>query len=180
MLAGSRSEVLVINALERLPTQLAEIENWESARTVNLPWVEHLKADEILILRNEASDALPRLRELLRERLTEPTEGHGNRLHQAVADLRSQVLEVESELEGLKLGKERNYRVGMSGLATSFIIYGLATQSPAVVATSLAALLATLAHMRTAERAHDAARTKLVSTPAYALLKARQILARRA
>ena len=131
------------------------------------------------MLRDEASKALPRLRELLRTRVNEPDDDKSNRLGQTVAELRSQALEVEAELDGLKPKKERNYKLGMTGLAASFVIYGLATQSPAVVATSLATLLATFAHLRNAERAHDAEATRLVSTPSYALLKARQILAKR-
>jgi hypothetical protein len=96
-----------------------------------------------------------------------------------VSELRSQALEVQSELEGLKLGKEKKYRAGMLGLAMSFVIYGVATQSPAVTATSIATLLAALAHLRDTERKQDSQHEQLLSTPAYALLRAKELLRRR-
>jgi hypothetical protein len=179
LLAGSRVETMAINALDKNSPSLTEIENWEKIRTVHLPWISYLTADEVLKLREEASTALPRLREQLKMKISDPSAQGEKSLIHSVNELRAQALEVESELDSLHLPRERNYRAGLAGLAMAFVVYGLATQTPAIMATSLAALLATLAHLRGAEREHDAAQTKLVSTPGYALLKAREILARR-
>ena len=178
MLAGSRAETLVISTLDRKAPRFSELENWERLRTVHLPWVANLTSEEVLALRGEASMALPRLRELLKSQLVEP-QAPNKAITETVAELRAQALEVQTELNALKLPKERNYRAGMLGLAMAFVIYGVASQSPPLAATSIAALLATLGHLRAAEREHDSELTKLVSTPAYALLKAKEIIGRR-
>lgn len=175
LLAGSRTEVLALGHLDRNAPSLAEIEDWERLRTVELPWTHQLSADEVIRLRNEAGTALPRLRELLRRRLAE-NQSNQCTVQQIIEELRAEALQVEVELDSLHFRKERNYRAGMSGLAMSFVAYGIASQSPAVLATSLAALLATLAHLRGAERDLDTQRTKLVAKPGYALLTARRIL----
>jgi hypothetical protein len=179
LLAGSRAETLVIATLEETAPSLGEVENWEKIRTVHLPWVDFLTAEEILMLRQEASKALPRLRELLRSRLSDPSTGSGQSLSETVGELRAQALDVQSELDALSLPRERNYRAGMVGLAMAFVIYGMASAAAPVVATSVAALLATLAHLRNAERDHDAKLEKVVATPGYALLKAREIISER-
>lgn len=179
LLAGSRAEALIISTLDKSGPSLREVEDWERLRTVHLPWVDYLSAEEVLVLREEAGKALPRLRELLGKRLTKVTDEDNQTLSETISELRSQALEVESELDALKLPKERNYRAGMAGLAMAFVIYGLATQSSPVIATSVAGLLGTLVHLRNAEREQDSQLTKIVSTPAYALLKAREILSRR-
>lgn len=128
-----------------------------------------------MTLRQEASKALPRLRELLRTELILPA-ADDKKVEEVVAQLRSQALEVDAELDALRLPKERHFRVGMGGLAMSFVVYGLATQSPQLIAGSLAALLATLVHLRNTERNHDSEVAKLTSKPAYALLRARQLV----
>lgn len=178
MLAGSRAETLVISTLDRKAPTFSELENWERLRTIHLPWVANLTSEEVLLLRGEASKALPRLRELLKSQLVEP-QAPNKTITETVAELRAQALEVQTELDALKLPKERNYRAGMLGLAMAFVIYGVASQSPPLAATSIAALLATLGHLRSAEREHDSEVTKLVSTPAYALLKAKEIITSR-
>lgn len=178
MLSGSRSETLVISVLDDSGPKLSQLENWEKLRTVHLPWIADLTPDEVLILREEASTALPRLRELLRTQLLE-TGDQNNSVSKVIGELRAQALEVESELGALKLPKERNYRAGMLGLAMAFVIYGIASQSPPLAGTSIAALLATLGHLRSTEREHDKEQTKLVSAPAYALLKAKEIVSTR-
>ncbi len=178
MLAGSRAETLVISTLDRKAPSFAQLEDWERLRTVHLPWVANLTPQEVLALRGEASTALPRLRELLRTQLATPSDD-STPLVETISELRAQALEVQSELDALHLPRERNYRAGMVGLAMAFVVYGIASQSPPLVGTSIAALLATFAHLRSAEREHDAEVTKLVSTPAYALLKAKEILSRR-
>ena len=176
LLAGSRVETLVISQLDGAAISLQEIEHWERLRTVHLPWIHELTTDEVLRLRQEADKALPRLRELFRKRLSEPSADPSKQIAGTVAELRSEAIEVQDELDALGLPKERNYRAGMAGLAMAVVIYGLASQVPAVEATSLAALLATLAHLRERESKLDKQEADLLATPSYALLKARQLL----
>jgi hypothetical protein len=178
LLTGSRSEALVISTLDKAAPKLSEIEDWERLRTVELPWIERLSCEEVLRLREDANIALPRLRELLRKELIASSKD-SKEVPTVVAELRNQALEVEAELSALTLPKERRFRAGMSGLAMSFVVYGFATQSPHLMAASMAGLLATLAHLRSTERDHDNKVATLTSKPAYALLRARQILKNR-
>lgn len=175
LLTGSRSEALVIGTLDKSVPKLSEIEDWERLRTINLPWLGALTCEEVLRLREEADTALPRLRELLRTQLIVASD-ENKEIPTVVADLRSQSLEVEAELNSLNLPKESRFRAGMAGLAMSFVVYGFATQSPHLMAASMATLLATLVHLRNTERDHDSEVATLTSKPAYALLKAKQIL----
>ena len=64
------------------------------------------------------------------------------------------------------------------GLAFSLVLYGLTSGAPGVVATGVGALLATLAHLHIGERESEREHYKLISRPAYVLLKAREILSR--
>lgn len=180
VVSGSRVEVLYLKEIEKqAPKASTQIQNWEAMRTVHLPWVDKLSAEEVLILREEADKALPRLRELLSTKLNQPTDDSDKAAKDIVHELRSQAFEVEAELSGLDLNKERRYQAGLGSLAMSFVIYGFASGVPAVTATSIAGLLAALAHLRTSERDLLAKKEKAVTLPAFALLKAREILQRR-
>jgi hypothetical protein len=176
LLAGSRIEPLFLAHLEGQVPSPIEIENWEKLRTINLPWLGKLNAEEVLKLRESAEIALPRLRELLAAKLSKPSEQNTNNASEIIADLKAQVLDVEAELNSLNLMKERKYKIGMIGLSMAFVIYGLASGVPPLQAGSIATLLATLAHIRNAERDLDTKAKVLMSRPAFALLKAKRIL----
>jgi len=179
LVAESRLETLYINELRREVVKFRDIYQWESERSIKLPWVSELTTNELLRLREEASDALPKLRTLLSQKLNNVGE---DQVKNIVEELRAQVTEVENEFTKLSLPKEARYRVGMSTLAASFVVYGLiagATGSPGAAATSIAGLLATAAHLRGTEREQDAKVAGLKCMPAFVLLKAKSLLQRR-
>jgi hypothetical protein len=176
MLAGSRVEPLFLSRLERSAPAVDELEHWESLRTLHLPWIHELSVEEVLRLREEAHLALPRLREMLDRRLNTPVHDSAEKVRETISELREQAAEVEAELGGLELGKERNYRAGMGGLAMLFVVYAVASGVPQLQAGGIGALLATLAHLRSTERAQAAELAKLASKPAFALFKAKRII----
>lgn len=175
LLAGSRLEPLVLARLDKESPSPADLADWEAVRSIELPFLHQLTADELLVLRSKADRALPRLRELLLTKVSTPS-GRGGNVRSVVEELRSQVVEVEQELAGLRLPRERRYQVGMGALSLTLVLYGLASAVPEAAVGSVAALMAMLAHLHHSEQQHDAAVTKLESSPAYALLKGRQIV----
>ena len=178
LLFGSRIEPLVLSQLDQELLPPSQVAEWERLRTFALPWLHDLRPDELLQLRQEAGVALPRLRELLVHRVAVPSSTNRS-IPTIIEELRDQVLEVEDEFAALKLGRERRYRAGMGALAMLFVLYGAASGAPHLVAGSVAAFLATLAHLRGTERQQDDSVERLVARPAYALYKGKQILERR-
>jgi hypothetical protein len=154
---------------------MEQLQRWESLRTVELPWLHELTAEEIIRLREEAGRALPRLRDLILSRVTSPTAEPCN-VSDVIAELRDQAAEVENEFESLNLVRQRRFGAGVGALAMLMVVYGFASHVPQVVGTAGAALLAILAHLRNTEREQDATLSMLEARPAYALLKAKQLV----
>ena len=179
VLSGSRHESLVFAEIQETRPPLNHIDNWETLRSVNLPWISELSPNDILLLRNESKNALPQLRRLLSEKLNTPSERTEAHIRKVVLELQAQAAEVQAELEGLALTKERRYRLGMGGLGISFVIYGLFIGHPTVAATGIASMLALLAHLRSHEISNDKKIAKLSTTPGFVLFKAKQILTKR-
>lgn len=115
LVAGSRTDVLCLAEIEGRSPDLADIERWEARRDLRLPWLSELTTEQIIRLRQEAKLVLPRLRELLRNRLEEAGEENENRVRNLLAELRSQAVEVENELRGLGLQKKDRHRTAMGG-----------------------------------------------------------------
>lgn len=178
VLASSRAELLCVASITDRRMSLTGIDQWEATRSVELPWIHELTPAECLLLRREAQTALPRLRFMLMSRLqsgkTTPTN-----VNTLVAELRAQTAEVEEEIRSIEKLGEGRYRLAVSGLGLAIVLYGLASGVPAVASAGLAGLLASLAHAQVGARGTAEKRAKIVSTPAFALLKARQILSRR-
>jgi len=176
VVSGSRHESLVFAEIQKTRPPLNHIDNWETLRSVNLPWITELSPNDILLLRNESKNALPQLRRLLSEKLNTPNEYTEVHIRNVVLELQAQAAEVQAELEGLTLSKERRYRLGMGGLGISFVIYGLFLGHPTVAATGIASMLALLAHLRSHEISNEKEIAKLSTTPGFVLFKAKQIL----
>lgn len=174
LVAGSRIEPLVLSHLDGDLPRPSEIQHWESLRTVELPWLHDLNADEVIRLRQEASIALPRLRDLLLKRVASPDATAS--LGSLIDELRDQVSQVEDELAGINLARQRRYASGMGVVSMLFVIYGLSSGAPQLAATSIATFFATLAHLRSTERDHDAAVARIEAKPGYALFKGKKIV----
>lgn len=174
--AGSRLENLYLSEIDNNCPNINQIENWEALRTIDLPYIKELSIEEILVLREEAQYSLPAFRQLLGRRLREDNGNSESILLGIVDELREQQNEVQTEINSLSLAKEKKYKLGMSGLALSFVIYSLYSAQAPVMAASVASLLATLAHLRTGERECEKKISHIQSKPAFTLFKAKEIL----
>lgn len=172
--SGSRMGLLALRNIEDRAPDIADIENWEAIRSVSLPWVRGLAPAEVVRLREEAGTALPRLRTLLQTRLATVGSDDDDAVAEIVSELRSEATEVESELRGLKLTKEKGFRALSGTLGLTIAIYGLAAGfvAPAV---GLGSLLSLLGLIHSAERSDDREHEQLTSRPGYVLLRARAI-----
>ncbi|RJR44174.1 MAG: hypothetical protein C4576_13395 [Desulfobacteraceae bacterium] len=178
LVSASRQESLVLTEIQKRRPPLNHVDDWEQLRSVNLPLIGELTPNEILILRNESRNALPRLRKLLSEKLNVPQKRREDQIRSVISELQAQAEEVEVELAGLSPAKERKYRFGMGALGISFVLYGFSLGSAGVAATSIASLLALLAHLRSHERTDEKEVTKVSAMPGFVLFKAREILNR--
>ncbi|MFN7982429.1 MAG: hypothetical protein U0Q11_11270 [Vicinamibacterales bacterium] len=176
VLSSARAELLCFTESDGHRPNTMNVENWENARTVSLPWIGELTPSEAIVLREEAKTSLPRLRALLAKNLngTKPSD-----VTSVVADLRAQAAECQAEVQMVRGLGENRYRLATEGLGVSLVVYGLASATAAAITAGLAGFLAALAHAQTA--AHETANRKLrvQSSPAYALVKAREIIERR-
>lgn len=177
LLAASRLELLSLSDLAAARPRLGTIQRWEGKRALDLPWIHSLTPAECLILREEAKVALPALRALLAARLG--GDGKGTTPAQVAAELQAQVAEVEAELMSIERIGTMRYRIAMEGLSFAMVLYGLAVATPVVAVTGLAGVLASLAHVQSSARADDEKTTKLAASPAFALVKAKQIVGAR-
>ncbi|MGD1046660.1 MAG: hypothetical protein ABR936_15235 [Bacteroidota bacterium] len=177
LLAKSRLELLSLADLSDVRPNLSNIEHWEALRSLEIPWINALTPSECMILRSEAPVALAKLRALLAENISQSKRATS--IPKIVADLRAQVANLEAELNKLGRFRGRIHRATLQGLSIAFVVYGLSTSNPAVSATSIAALLASMVHTHKDALAERKADIKVTASPAYALLKARRILNRR-
>jgi hypothetical protein len=154
-----------------------ELDSWEADRLLALPMIRNLTADELLILRSEAKTALPNLRALLADAFRE--NDREGAVETIMRNLRSQVAEVELELNEVARLYGTRYRSAMQALACAFVLYSLSAGMPAITATAIGALLATLAHTHTSVRTEAKDAAALKTRPAYALVTAKQLFAAR-
>ena len=174
VLAGSRVESLYLSELTRHRVDTPTIEQWEALRSVNLPWINSLSAQQLLLLRADAGVALPKLRHLLHQALREHDTAT-DRVTTLVSELRAQAAEVEAELKIVASRHSRRYTAAIEGLATTFVIYGLSTGIPALGATAIAAFLATQAHLYTVTTQAIEKAEALRKLPGYALVAAKRL-----
>ena len=146
-------------------------EVWEADRSTKLPWVADLSSHEVVCLREEAREALPRFRERMARTLTneEPAEAK-----KVVHDLREEAAEVEAELKALDGKGESRFRTLSGLLGMTISVYGFAGEFLATGAalTGLATLLGLL---HTGEHKQRQEEKKLTTRPGYLLVKAKEL-----
>ena len=104
---------LGLDSLKRLEGTKNELNNveWERARTIELPWVSKLMPAEIVMLREDASQALPQFRELMHRKIVLENDGglddDEKKTHQMLSELRVQAIDVKSEIERLGQKNDR-------------------------------------------------------------------------
>lgn len=174
-ISKSELDTLFLSSVDRSNPQKSEMEAWEAMRSINLPWVGELDIPQILKLRHEASESLESLRENLSLAFM---QGGEKKATEVVSELTSKVSELKQEIMTNDIVKRSNkrYSAAFGSLAITLVIYGLASNVPVTTVGSVAALLVALSHMRTSEKEQEEKNAKIVTSPAYALLKAKDLL----
>jgi hypothetical protein len=174
LVSASRTDVLCVKAIERGLPRIPTIEAWERAREIRIPWLSELTAEEVLVVRERASTALPRFRERCATALVshEPADS----LEVVVRELREDAVEVEAELVALAPKIRARERNAIAMISTGVALYGMSALGvPAAV--GIAQLLTTLGLIHGMAQADRTAESNLKSRPGYVLLKARELLA---
>lgn len=174
--AGNRIENLFWSNIEDPDRELLDIETWENERSIDLPYLKHLSVKEIVRLRNEAQNALPRLRNMLGINFSSEERLSKESIRENIRNLNEQLLNVEDEFNSVAHKKDKRYNFGVASLLSSFVFYAAATANPIVFGGSIGAVLTSLHLIRANERKCDEKQEKLLAKPAFALLKAKQIL----
>lgn len=148
----------------------------EHEREITLPWVSELDAQQIVQLREEASEALPGFRSAIASALTpqSASQGTSTRVSDVISNLRGQALEVRAELSTKRKSSARFWKTtyGLLGLGVS--AYGVAFDQ---AATGVAGLLPVIQLLIDHKRGHESDVSQLHSKPGYVLVKAQDLLA---
>jgi hypothetical protein len=168
----SRFDMLSLNALEDgVSPDLTNLEIWEASRSIELPWVKDLSSREVVILRQEAGKALPRLREKVLQMVTSPVKNPS----ELIAELRSEAMEVEAEIKAVNPRRGENFRnvAGVLGITMAVYGFGSGFIQPGMALPMLVTLLGLL---HTSARQDEQKMASLESRPGYVLLKARELV----
>jgi hypothetical protein len=173
LLSTSRLHLHAVRSAEKRQTSLGQIDVWEDQRSAVLPWINELRPQEILRLRDEAGHALPRFRESVGKLLIGQNSATKNdSAEEFVHQLRAEAADVRAELDQLRAshrGVLRNAVGGSVGLTLS--LYALATGAAVESSALLMGLLALLHNdsLKEHEQLH-----KIQSRPGYVLVKAEE------
>lgn len=152
------------------------LQAFEMKRAGSLPWVSGLSVQQTLQLREEASKALPKLREFLGRHLAVKRDGTSATTEQDyVYELREQAAEVRSELEFWKSRRPSVVGNAIGLMSLSIFAYGFATET-IPLAAGLGQLLTTLGFLHTLGNSSGQHKSQLESRPGYVLVKAQDIL----
>ncbi len=107
LISTSRLHMLTVREAERNRPDFGRIEVWEDSRSAVLPWVNALTPTDIVRLRDEAADALPRFRESVGRVLVSGRGSEADDAENAVHALRAEAAEVKAELRTPSLVEQR-------------------------------------------------------------------------
>lgn len=174
LLSTSRLHMLAVKEVEREKSDLGHIEVWEDKRSAFLPWINLLSPTEIMQLREEAADALPRFRESVGRVLIDPGREREDDTEEVIHMLREEAAEVKAELAKLKKSGRSVLRNAVGGtLGFTLAFYGLATGAATESSALLLGLLALLHNDSLKE--HEQVQ-KIQTRPGYVLVKAEEML----
>jgi len=176
MFSTRRQALRALNAFDSDAPALNTVAAWESARSIELPWVRDLTVAQVLQLRNEADSALPSFRDSFVRRIT-TSESSPAEVSSSIAELRTEAAQIRAELDSARPHMERAFRGTFGFLGMSLAVYGTyaATQNPAIAAATGVGLLNALGYLHARGRDEHKARAKLLSSPAYVLVKAKEL-----
>jgi hypothetical protein len=159
----------------KLPSSSRGLRVFEDSRAFDLPWVSELDPAQVLQLREEASQAIPLLRELLaRVATANAPGGSASAGDSMVAELRAQAEEVRAELTAKQKKSARYWRTAYGILGLGISAYGIGADQTLAALGGLLPVLQLLIEHRTT---HEAETEKLLHRPGYVLIKAQDLLA---
>ena len=176
----SRFENIALRIADKKKVQQVDVEDWEKLRTLRLPWISHLDANEILELREVASKALDPFRLTMRKQLIseKPVQDEDDVAKKVVMELQEAVSIVDSGLRACQSKAKKGFSVLLGSLGLSFVIYGVGSSNFGAASAGAAMMAAlTLQHGRDCDA--KAEEEKLVSNPGNVLVVARELISHR-
>lgn len=176
--SNSRVALHALRNLEGRETP-RQIEAWELAHSADLPWIKDLSVQQIVHLREEASDALPQLREQLAINVSSKNANELNssedKSMELVRELRASAAEVSAELNSINIQNERSFHnvAGTLGLTVAIYGFGADLMAPAM---ALGTLLSTLGLIHAASKKDEQDVKRITSKPGYVFVKAKDLL----
>jgi hypothetical protein len=159
----------------RLPRTREGLRVLEESRELDIPWVSELNPLQVLQLREEASQAVPLLREMLAKAITYSEDQSSTRADpDVIGALRAQAAEVRAELSAKQTKSARYWKVAYGLLGLGLSAYGVATDQ---VLPGVGGLLPILQLLIAHKTGHESEVAKLKARPGYVLVRAQDILA---
>lgn len=149
----------------------SDLQAIEINRAADIPWVSGLSMPQTLQLREEAHEALPRLRAFLASHLSQRKIASASG-SDYISQLREQAAEVKAELNALRARRSTLMRGALGIASLSICVYGFASEPVAAIGQ----LLATLGLLHQVEAPEESHKAELKSRPGYVLVKAQEIL----
>lgn len=166
---GSRANALMFDDLH-IGARTARNEKWELAQAMSIPWVKDLSLDQILDLRSEAHEALPRFRAKMSHAFA---QGDKAAPSDTIRELHEESLEVEQEIRGLGVGSEGRFQTMLTSIG---IVAAVTTAVANAGAAAVAGLVTLLTHVHKNAREDRREQHSLECKPGFVLLKSKEIL----
>jgi hypothetical protein len=172
LFSTARQPLRALHAFDSAAPALSRVSAWESARSVELPWVQNLSVRQVVQLREEAAIALPAFRETFVSKVA-TAQGDVPKLAETIQLLREEASAVSRELSTATSKQERIFRgtYGILGMAAA--IYAAAGTEAVAGTLGLLSVLGLL--HQTNEGPHKTIATAK-SSPGYVLVKAKQLV----
>ncbi len=179
LVTNRRQDAIALRTADKEPVSKS-IENWETLRSVHLPWVSNLSVEEVLQLRDKAGDALPKFRDRMNRELFRISENDSRDKVsiQVTKALREEANELDADLRAAAKKTGHAGHIGIAVTGISCIIYGVGANIPALAGAGAALTTALCSMYHPSKNAH-AEYAHLKTRSAYVLLSAREIIRRR-
>lgn len=148
----------------------------EDKRSFNISWVSRLDATQIVELRQEVSNALPRFREKIASAMVydETNTDRSSNVSDVIDELREEAEEVRSELVVTQKSSSRFWKTTYGLLGLGISAYGVAADQ---LVAGVGGLLPVIQLMINHQTGQEKETLKHKTRPGYVLIKAQDILA---
>ena len=169
--SNSRVAILAARNFDGPAMAYRDAEVWEATRSANLPWLGSLTPEQILRLREEAGNALPRFRARMAKALTSPEPRDAQTV---VQELKEEAEELRAELSAAHVTNDTTFRnvAGVLGLTAS--VYGFASEAVGMF-PAVTGLMTLFGLLHTSHSKETGEMHRLQARPAYVLLKAEEL-----